>query len=142
MKLKAQRLLADAVDKGQAEGRIATRQTAHRRASPTPGDAPKTLDEIGIQQQRVSEARRIRDAFTDEDIDLAAADATDFAFSYVRGLIPTAGATMSRVLEGVATCPPLPASLIRSFAFGFSISSNARPSALPCFIALQRCWPR
>lgn len=74
VKLKAQRLLAEAVDKGQAEGEIATRG---KPKAPAPGGfAPKTLDEIGVQQQRVSEARKIRDAFTDADIDTAAADAT------------------------------------------------------------------
>ena len=78
VKLKAQRLMADAVDKGQAEGKIATRQSARAAgSSPTPGvDSPTTLDDIGVTSQRVSEARKIRDAFSEEDIDTAAADAS------------------------------------------------------------------
>lgn len=75
VKLKAQRLMAEAVDKGQAEGKIATRQSPVANVRPS-DIAPKTLDEIGVTRQRVSEARKIRDAFTDEDIDTAAADAT------------------------------------------------------------------
>jgi phage N-6-adenine-methyltransferase len=73
VKLKAQRLLAEAVDNGQEKGEIA------KRGKPSGHDglpAPKTLDEIGVAQPRVSEARKIRDAFTDEDIDIAAADAS------------------------------------------------------------------
>ena len=79
VKLKAQRLLADAVDKGQAEGKIATR--GRPANSSTPEDLPKTLPEIlerdsGTAGRMVSEARKIAQAFTDEDIDTAAADAT------------------------------------------------------------------
>lgn len=82
VKLKAQRLLAEAVDKGQAEGQIATRGANQHRASSGPEDArPTPLPEVigresGSAHRIVSEARKIRDAFTDDDIDTAAADAT------------------------------------------------------------------
>lgn len=74
VKLKAQRLLAEAVDAGQAKGEIASRGRPNK--APSPGALPRTLDEIGVGQQRVSESRKIAAAFTDEDIDTAAADAS------------------------------------------------------------------
>lgn len=74
IKLRAQLLLADAVDKGQAEGRIATRgrPAVNRGASPI----IQTISEIGVDPSKLKEARKIRNAFTAEEIELAAADAS------------------------------------------------------------------
>lgn len=76
IKLRAERRLADAVDKGQEKGEIAAK--GQPKKSPAPGDysPPPTLEEIGINQQRLSEARKIRDAYTDRDIEEAAEDAS------------------------------------------------------------------
>lgn len=71
VKLKAQRRLADAVDAGQQSGAI----HANRRPKKVPDPraliepVPVSLDELGIASQRVSESRKIRDTFTDEEID-------------------------------------------------------------------------
>jgi hypothetical protein len=76
VKLKAQILFAAAMDKGQAEGSIATRSQPVANVRPSDIARPKTFDDIGVTRQRVSEARKIAEAFSEEDIDLAAADAT------------------------------------------------------------------
>ncbi len=65
IKLRAERKLADMVDEGQKVGQIAT-------PTSTPGGVrtpdTTTLDELGVQRQRLSEARKIRDAFSDEEL--------------------------------------------------------------------------
>lgn len=89
IKLKAERRLADLVDEGQAAGQIAS-QSGHgigrpkglRSAEPFPlldvptKPAPATLDDIGVTYQRLHEARKIRDNYTDDDIDAIADQAT------------------------------------------------------------------
>lgn len=89
IKLKAERRLADLVDEGQAAGQIAS-QSGHgigrpkglRTAEAFPlldvptKPAPATLDDIGVSYQRLHEARKIRDNYTDDDIDTIAAQAT------------------------------------------------------------------
>lgn len=78
IKLRAERRLADAVDKGQEEGEIA--KAGRPVKPPQPGgfsEAPKsTLEDIGVTQQRLTEARKLRDAYTDGDIEEAAEDAS------------------------------------------------------------------
>jgi hypothetical protein len=78
IKLRAERRLADAVDKGQEKGEIATKQTARQAgSSPDSGDdRPSTLDDIGVDSRRLAEARKLRDAYTDRDIEEAAEDAS------------------------------------------------------------------
>jgi len=81
IKLKAERRLADLVDEGQANGQIATQARGGanlanglRTAEAVPlldvptKPAPATLDDIGVSYQRLHEARKIRDNYTDDDI--------------------------------------------------------------------------
>jgi phage N-6-adenine-methyltransferase len=69
IKMRAERRLADAVDEGQKEGAIA-KQGQPKKPSPSEGySPPPTLEEIGISNPRViSEARKIRDNYTDDDL--------------------------------------------------------------------------
>lgn len=86
VKLKAQRLLAEAVDAGQEKGEITTRRTANPTGKPkdpseVTSQGSASIGEVlgkdpAVARQMVSTARKIRDAFTEDDIDLAAADAT------------------------------------------------------------------
>lgn len=89
IKLKAERKLAEVVDRGQAEGSIATQKDGgpknHVRTPdmvpPTISDpAPKrpaTLDDIGVDRRRLNEARAIRDTYTENEIDEIVEEATD-----------------------------------------------------------------
>lgn len=80
IKLKAERRLADIVDEGQATGEIATKRDGGRppKMSPESGgiSGPASLDSLGVDSRRLSEARKVRDNLTDEAIDAIAADAT------------------------------------------------------------------
>lgn len=73
IKLKAERRLADIVDAGQQAGEIAVRgPRADARDAGICG-----LPDLGITSQRLAEARRLRDIHTDDDIDHAAALASE-----------------------------------------------------------------
>jgi N6-adenosine-specific RNA methylase IME4 len=74
IKLRAEIRLADVVDQGQSSGQIATAESG-RPKSVRSADT-STLNEIGVQRQRLSEARKIRDAFTSDEILAKAAAAT------------------------------------------------------------------
>lgn len=52
--------MADEVDKGQAEGRLATKESG-RSASVRAADT-STLEDIGIDKRRLGEWRKVRDA--------------------------------------------------------------------------------
>src|SRR5262249_16156327 len=72
IKLRAERRMAEVVDEGQAKGEIA------KQGKPKPPDSgglKPTLDELGVSQQRLSEARKIAKNYTDEDIQELAAQA-------------------------------------------------------------------
>lgn len=76
IKLRAERRLADMVDAGQEAGVIAVKGQ-HGSSSESEDERPETLDSIGIRNARIlSEARRIRDAYTDEQLIEAAEEAT------------------------------------------------------------------
>jgi len=79
IKLRAERRLADVVDDGQARGEIATHGGDRKSDFKVRGadldsaifpqpNAPASLDEIGVTKQRLSEARTIRDNYTEDDI--------------------------------------------------------------------------
>ncbi len=71
IKLRAERRMADAVDEGQAAGQIATSRDGGRPPKMPPkggGITKPTLEDIGVQQQRLAEARKIRDTYTDDDL--------------------------------------------------------------------------
>lgn len=78
IKMRAERRLADAVDEGQRNGEIATQRDGKRPADrrPEAGLLKPTLDDIGVSKQRLNEARKIRDAYTDDDLDELEEDAT------------------------------------------------------------------
>lgn len=65
VKVRAERRLADIVDEGQTAGAIATAKTM-TRPSPEGGEGPVKLADIGVKTQRLTEARLLRDAYTDE----------------------------------------------------------------------------
>jgi phage N-6-adenine-methyltransferase len=67
IKMRAERRLADAVDDGQKNGEIATQRDGRR---PSEGEGLKpTLEDIGITNPaRLTEARKIRDNYTDDDL--------------------------------------------------------------------------
>jgi hypothetical protein len=69
---KAMRKLADVVDEGQAAGQIRTAEQG-RPKSPESGDIPAPLP---VASQRLAEARHIRDAFTDEELERRFAEAS------------------------------------------------------------------
>ncbi len=73
IKLRAELRLADIVDEGQARGETATQG----KPSDSEGLAPTTLQELGILPRRVSEARTIRDNYTDAAIEAIAEQASD-----------------------------------------------------------------
>lgn len=76
IKLRAERRLADMVDAGQEAGTIAVKGQ-HGSSSESEDDRPETLDSIGIKNARIlSEARKVRDAYTDEQLIAAAEEAT------------------------------------------------------------------
>lgn len=64
IKVRAERRLADIVDEGQARGEIAIPGDRANVRSPD----ISTLDSLGIDRQRLSEARVLRDRYTDEDL--------------------------------------------------------------------------
>ena len=70
IKAKAMRMLADIVDEGQAKGEIATKgQRSNTRAA--------GISDIPVPSQRLAECRQIRDAFTEEELTQAFAEATE-----------------------------------------------------------------
>jgi N6-adenosine-specific RNA methylase IME4 len=74
VKVRAERRLADVVDKGQSAGTIAS---GRPRKSPEGGDFSATLESIGVKPQRLMEARTLRDAYTDDELLAFAAAADD-----------------------------------------------------------------
>ena len=82
IKMRAERRLADAVDKGQENGEIAAKgQPRKVESNIRPPDItfdqpPLSLDDIGVSPQRLHEARKIRDAYTDDDLEELEQDAT------------------------------------------------------------------
>jgi ParB family chromosome partitioning protein len=80
VKLRAERKLADIIDAGQQAGTIATQKDNER---PTllvrdpDKQMPARLEDLGIERQRLAEARKIRDAYTDAEITEIASEATD-----------------------------------------------------------------
>ena len=64
VKLRAERLIAEYVDQGQAAGQIATMD---RTKGPDSGPI-STLDDLGLTKQRVAEARTIRDRYDDAEL--------------------------------------------------------------------------
>lgn len=75
IKLKAEIKLADCVDAGQERGEIA-KGGGNRSTVISDDGAPATIDELGTTRQKVLEARRIRDAYTDITIDELVESAT------------------------------------------------------------------
>lgn len=75
IKIRAERRLANIVDEGQERGEIATQETG-RPISVQSADT-STLEELGIERQRLSEARSLRDAFTDEQLEEKSRDASE-----------------------------------------------------------------
>jgi phage N-6-adenine-methyltransferase len=68
IKMRAERRLADVVDEGQASGEIAPQG---RPKKPPAGGGfmpPPTLGDIGVNDRRLAEARKIRDNYSDEDL--------------------------------------------------------------------------
>src|SRR5262245_22378868 len=61
IKLRAERRLADLVDAGQDNGTIATRRDNQHVRTPDKLSSP-------VSKQRLAEARKIRDAYTDQDL--------------------------------------------------------------------------
>jgi N6-adenosine-specific RNA methylase IME4 len=76
IKLRAERMVAEHVDAGQAAGQIAEHGTNQHRGGPDSGPPP-TLSELGLSKQRVAEARIIRNAYSDAELAELARDATD-----------------------------------------------------------------
>src|SRR5262245_30269073 len=67
IKMRAERQLADAVDEGQKAGQIA-KQGNQPKPPPSGGLAPMPLSELDIKDQRLAEARKIRDNYSDDDL--------------------------------------------------------------------------
>lgn len=65
LKLRAEVRLAGAVDKGQANGEIAS--LGHNQHTPEGVRTPNTLPDLGLSAREVSEARTVRDYFEDEN---------------------------------------------------------------------------
>jgi len=69
IKLRAERRLADCVDEGQRQGQIAQAKDGRPQSARTPStSAPATLKEIGVDSGRLSEARLLRDHYSDGEI--------------------------------------------------------------------------
>jgi phage N-6-adenine-methyltransferase len=67
IKLRAERRMAEAVRSGQKTGQIA--KPGRPVKPPTPGGfTPPTLEDIGVRQQRLAEANKILDKFSEEDL--------------------------------------------------------------------------
>lgn len=94
IKIRAEKALARIVDQAQAAGEITTQanhgrgiqQTQHIRSAESPrpgGSAARTLEEVGVDDRRLAEARLLRDAFPDEELEQrkAQADAADEVMS-------------------------------------------------------------
>ena len=67
IKMRAERRMADAVDEGQKKGEIAT-DGRPKTVRPSDGIMPEPLAEIGVSRQRLQEARKIRDNYSDGDL--------------------------------------------------------------------------
>src|SRR5262249_11748425 len=68
VKPRAERKLANMVDEGQRRGDIAS-AGGDRQSILRPADNGQSLAEIGVKPQRLAEARAIRDAFTEDDLE-------------------------------------------------------------------------
>ena len=70
IKVRAERRLADIVDEGQARGEIATQERggANIPNGVRSANTVSTLPELGVDRQRLAEARVLRDAYTDSDL--------------------------------------------------------------------------
>jgi phage N-6-adenine-methyltransferase len=71
IKINAERCMADAVEKGQKAKQIATPRDGGRppkMPSEPDGIKPATLGELGIEQPRLSEAKKLLRAYTDNDL--------------------------------------------------------------------------
>jgi N6-adenosine-specific RNA methylase IME4 len=67
VKVRAERRLADVVDEGQSAGVIAVKGKPAK--PPEGGGYPScTLKSLGVKQQRLTEARLLRDAYSDSDV--------------------------------------------------------------------------
>jgi SAM-dependent methyltransferase len=73
-RLKLDRRLADSVDQGQAEGRIRYRGEKRKDSAPS---SFLTYKELGISSRQVYQARLIRNAYSDEQINALADEATE-----------------------------------------------------------------
>lgn len=108
VKLRAERRLANVVDAGQAAGAIAVKGRPEKSSDSE--DLPETLDSIGIKNARVlSEARTIRDAYTDEALITEAEEATARDRELARNkLLKDAAAKQTRARrEASRTAEPL-----------------------------------
>lgn len=74
VKLRAERRIAEYVDKGQAEGQIADQG---RPAKPSGSEGLATLADLGLVARQVFEARTVRDAYTDQELVELGRQATD-----------------------------------------------------------------
>jgi hypothetical protein len=78
LKLLAELKLADMVDAGQKAGQIAAPGGDRQTIARPPGNgSTESLKDIGVQSQRLTEARLIRDTYGEPDIREAAATATE-----------------------------------------------------------------
>ena len=68
IKVRAERRLADIVDAGQARGEIATQDSGINQHSEGVR-TPDTLADLGIERQRLAEARLLRDGYTEAELD-------------------------------------------------------------------------
>ena len=120
IKIRAERKLADIVDEGQARGDIAEQGRPDKRAHCAPFP-PAPLGSIGIEKERLAEARILRDYYTDEELAAKQAEANDRdeILSRRRLLLearaalrtPSGSATHRRASArtgGARLCPPCP----------------------------------
>lgn len=77
IKIRAERVLADIVDEGQARGEIATPGGDRDSIVRTPDNRPATLPDIDVDRQRLAEARLLRDSYTDADLAAKQAEANE-----------------------------------------------------------------
>lgn len=76
IKMRAERRLADAVDEGQKKGEIARPGNQPKYSTPEHLDTtPPTLGDIGVNGRQLHEARKLRDAYTDSDLEELEEDA-------------------------------------------------------------------
>lgn len=120
IRVRAERGLAEAIDAGQRAGVIATsdshgRGGRSRQSGPESGPdsglaLPATLAELGVKKQRVEEARKLRDGFTDEELTQLAeeANARDRALSRDKLVKEAAARKTAERRERSRSAEPLP----------------------------------